>query len=97
MKRNLGIPGMSPDLPGIPGTPRHAARTPQRRPWDAPETPETSRALPGPEKRPYLNKFIGPEAFDCCIRILPLQRIIPMTPLDHFIMYSGRTDPLVDL
>ena len=47
----------------------------------------------GPQKRPYLNQYTAPEALDCCIQILSLQRIAPRTTLAHFIVYTSRTEP----
>ena len=45
---------------------------------------------------PYVDRLTAPEAVDCCIRILSLQRIIPRTALDHFGMYNTRTDLCLD-
>ena len=92
MKRILGIP-REPLEP--PWDPRDRSGTPLGPHRDALGTPREPGAHHGPQKRSHLNKFTAPEALGCYIRILVLQRISPVAPLDHFVIYDTRTEPLV--
>ena len=77
IKKNLGFPRTSPQPPGSFGDlPGHRLGNPQ----DRPQT-----------KKAHLIKFTAPEAIDCCIRILLLERIPSKTPLDRFVMYTKIT------
>ena len=71
LKRIPGIPGKSLESCG---TSRALLGTPLGPPVDAPGTPGDPHR---PQKRQYLSTFAAPEAVDCCIRILLLQRIAP--------------------
>ena len=46
-----------------------------------------------PQKQPYLALSTTPEALDCFIRIVSLQRIIPRKPSDRYILYTTRSEP----
>ena len=61
-------------VPGPPWDPRDPLGTPLGPPRDEPRTPGTPGDPHRPQRNSWLVKFTAPEALDCCIRILLLQR-----------------------
>ena len=91
MKRIPGIPKQFPEPPWDRWGPyAHAPGNPQGHSWDPPVPPGDPH---GPQNS-HNNKLSAPEAFNCCIRLLSLQRIItklPWTVLSSMV----RTEPFL--